>query len=193
MAKNKNEALEVMTPKFRVSFPEVFEAKAFEDQAAKFSIQMLFDKKEDLSKLKNAVKAAVKDKWGDTAPKGIVLPFKDGDEKDLEGYEGKIVVGASSKFKPQVLDQKAQEILAQNDFYAGCFARALISAYAWEYKKGNSVLKRGVSFNLIAVQKLADGESFIKRRDASKVFGEVEDGSDDASNYSESDDLDFLD
>lgn len=190
MAKDKTNPLEVMTPKFRVSFPEVFEAKAFEDQAPKFSIQMLFDKKEDLSKLKNAVNLAIKNKWGDNPPKGIVKPFKDGDEKDLEGYEGKIVVGASSKFKPQVIDQKAEEILAHNDFYAGCYARALISAYAWEHKKGNSVLKRGVSFNLTAVQKLADGESFVKRRDAAEIFGTVDDGSEDESNY-ETDDFDF--
>lgn len=191
MAKDKTNPLEVMTPKFRVSFPEVFEAKSFQNQAPKFSVQMLFDKKEDLSSLKNAVKLAVKEKWGDNPPKGITLPFKDGDDKDLDGYEGKIVVGASSKFKPQVLDQKAQEILAQNDFYAGCFARALISAYAWEHKEGKAVLKRGVSFNLTAVQKLADGEPFVKRRDASQIFGTVDDGSEDQSNYN--DDLDFLD
>ena len=188
----KKGALKVITPKFRLSFPELFEPKAFEDQAAKYSIQMLFGKKTDLAPLKNVVKLAVKEKWGDNPPKGIVYPFKDGNEKDLEGYEDTIVVGAASKFKPQVVDQKIEAILTADDIYAGCFARAAINAYAWEYKNAKGqVMKRGVSFNLESVQKLAEGERFVKRADASELFDEVDDGSNDSSNYAADDD-DFM-
>lgn len=189
----KKSATKVITPKFRLSFPELFEPKAFEDQAAKYSIQMLFDKKTDLAPLKNAVKIAVREKWGENPPKGMVLPFKDGNEKDLEGYEDKIVVGAASKFKPQVVDQKLEAILTADDIYAGCFARAAINAYAWEYKNAKGqVMKRGVSFNLESVQKLAEGERFVKRPDASELFDEVDDGSSDSSNYADEDDMDFM-
>lgn len=189
----KQKPTKVITPKFRLSFPELFEPKAFEDQAAKYSIQMLFDKKADLSPLKNAVKLAVREKWGENPPKGLVLPFKDGNEKDLEGYEDKIVVGAASKFKPQVVDQRLEAILTADDIYAGCFARAAVNAYAWEYKnQKGAVMKRGVSFNLESVQKLAEGERFVKRPDASELFDEVEDGSNDSSNYADEDDMDFM-
>lgn len=193
-AKAKQNPLKVVTPKFRLSFPELFEPKAFEDQAAKYSIQMLFDKKQDLSQLKNVVKRAAKEKWGDNPPKGIVLPFKDGNDKDLDGYQDTIVVGAASKFKPQVVDQKLEAILTADDIYAGCYARAAINAYAWEYKNPQGkVMKRGVSFNLESVQKLAEGERFVKRPDASETFDVVDDGSDDADNYEDdaSDDFDL--
>lgn len=192
MTTKKANPMKVISPKFRLSFPELFEPKAFENQAAKYSIQMLFDKKTDLASLKNAVKIAAKEKWGDNTPKGLVLPFKDGSEKDLEGYENMIVVGAASKFKPQVVDNKLEAILAADDIYAGCFARAAINAYAWEYKNAKGqVMKRGVSFNLESVQKLAEGERFVKRADASELFDAVDDGSDNADNYATDDD-DFM-
>lgn len=188
----KTNVMKVVTPKFRLSFPELFEPKAFENQAAKYSCRMLFDKKTDLSPLKNVVKKAIKDKWGETPPKGLVLPFKDGNEKDLEGYEDTIVVSAASKFRPQVVDQKLEAILTADDIYAGCYARAAINAYAWEYKNAKGqVMKRGVSFNLESLQKLAEGERFVKRPDALETFDAIDDGSDDISNYA-SDDDDFM-
>ena len=181
---------EVMTPKFRVSFPDLFEAKSFNNQEAKFGLQMLFDKKTDLSELKKVVKHVIKEKWGTEPPKSLVLPFKDGNEKELEGYQNTIVVGATSKFQPQVIDQKREPIHTPDDIYAGCFARAVIGAYAWEYKQGGKVMKRGVSFNINSVQKLTEGERFVKRVDAADLFDEVEDSSNDASNF-ESDDFDL--
>ena len=46
----KSELVKVMTPKFRVSFPNVFKAKAIEEgQDPKFSMAMLFDDEADLS------------------------------------------------------------------------------------------------------------------------------------------------
>lgn len=190
MAKEK--PTRVRTPKFRVSFPQVFEAKSFQNQPAKFSIQMLFDKKTDLTDLKKVVQIAIKEKWGDKPPKGITLPFKDGSDKELEGYENKIVVGAGSKYKPDVVDQKREPILAQDDFYAGCFARAMLVAYAWELKEGKAVLKRGVSFNLESIQKLSDGEHFVKRSNVNDDFDDVDDDSNDKSNYEAEDESDDL-
>lgn len=190
MAEAKKNPLKVVTPKFRLSFPELFEPKSFEEGAAKYSVQMLFDKKTDLAPLKNVVKKAITEKWGNNPPKGLLLPFKDGNEKDLDGYQDKIVVSASSKFKPQIVDQKLEAIMTADDIYAGCYARAAIAAYAWEYKKtpGGPVMKRGVSFNLESIQKLSEGERFVKRPEASDDFDIVDDGSDDSSNYESSDD-----
>ena len=183
MAKDQQNPFKVVTPKFRVSFPDLFEPKSFNDQPAKFSVQMLFDKKADLTALKKVANKAASEKWGDKVPKGLHMPFKDGNEKELDGYEDKIVVSAASKFKPQVVDQKLNVINDPEDLYAGCFARAAIVAYAWEQKdpKGKAVLKRGVSFNLESVQKMAEGDPFKKAIDPSDTFDALDSDDDDST------------
>lgn len=163
------------TPEFRVSFPHVFQKHVYEENEPKFSITMLFDKKTDITSLKRAVVAAATAEWGpkEKWPKNLVLPFRDGDEKsDLEGYEGMIYVSASSKNRPGVVNQKREPIVEEDGaFYAGCYARATLNAFAWSYGKA----KHGVSFGLLNVQKLRDGESFSGRRNAEDDFDSVED------------------
>lgn len=182
----KKNPLKVVTPKFRLSFPELFQPKAFDDQDAVYSIKMLFDKKVDLSEMKAVMKKAAREKWGDSVPKGIQQPFVDGNSKDLDGYENTIVVGASTKFKPQVCGPNPEDLLTSADeVYAGCYCRAALIAHAWEYThpKTKKVMKRGVSFRLESVQKLADGESFVSRPDVTDTFDAVDDGSDDLDNF----------
>ena len=61
----KSDFIKVMTPKFRVSFPNVFRAKAIkEGDEPKFSIAMLFDEDTDLSEMKKAAKEALVNKGG---------------------------------------------------------------------------------------------------------------------------------
>jgi Enterobacter phage Enc34, ssDNA-binding protein len=181
--KNNIEAKKAMTPEFRVSFPHVFEAHTgFEGQQAKFSIVALFPKNVDLSGLKKAVFNAAVEKFGpkEKWPKNLRLPFRDGDEKsDLSGYEGTTYITASSMQRPGVVNQKLEPLTKDdNQFYAGCYARATLIAFAYD-KAGN----KGVSFSLQNVQKLRDGDPFSGRRKAEEEFDSVEDGSDDASNY----------
>lgn len=178
----------VKTPVFRASFPHVFKPHSgFAGQAPKYSLVMLFDKKTaDIKELKKAAMNAAIEKWGpkEKWPKGVRFPFRDGDEKsDMQGYEGTIFVSASSKQKPQVIN-KNKELLTEEDgaFYAGCFAKATLLAYAYD-TAGN----KGVSFALQNVLKIGDGESFSGRKAAEDDFSdedfELKDGSDDASNY----------
>ncbi len=184
-------AKKCLTPEFRVSFPAIFKPKAFESQEEKYGLTMLFPKKADLSNLKKIVLNAANDKWGskDKWPKGLKLPFRDGDEKsDTDGYAGHVFAAAKSKDQPGIVDQKLQPILLEKDFYAGCYARAEVMAYAYD-KNGN----KGVAFGLQNVQKLREGKSFSGRRSAENVFDSVEDSSDDESSYGsdDSDDLGF--
>jgi hypothetical protein len=190
MAKEKMdiERKKCMTPEFRASFPHLFEAKSFEDQPPKFSIVMLFPKNVDLKELKRAVFNAATEKWGakEKWPKNLRMPFRDGEEKsDLQGYAGHTFVSASSKAsnQPQVIGNKKIDgqfprLTNEAEFYAGCYARATLIAFAYE-KMGN----KGVSFSLQNVQKLRDGEAFSGRKNADDEFEEVEDGSDNAENY----------
>jgi hypothetical protein len=154
----KFEGKKVMTPKFRVAFARVFKPEAFEEgQEALFSITMLFPKETDISGLKAVAREAKKAKWGDKAPKKLKSPFKDGDSEDFEdydGFEGMIVVRATSKWKPGIVDMNLQNITDETEFYSGCWARATVTAFAYDR------IGRGVSFALQNLQKLEDDDQF---------------------------------
>lgn len=158
----KKKATECTTPEFRVSFPAVFQAKsAAEGQEPKFSITMLFPKTTDITPLKNAVAAAIREKWGDDKtkwPKGMRLPFRDGAEKDYEGYADTTFCTASSKMRPGLVARDMTPIISPEEFYGGCYARATIAAFAYD-KAGN----KGVSWGLRNIQKIKDGEPFSGR------------------------------
>lgn len=188
-----------VTHEFRVSFPALFTPKAFEGQEAKYSIVMLFPKSVDLGKaaggqlvsLKQAAINAAIEKWGpkEKWPKGLRFPFRNGDEKeDTEGYKGHIFVSASSKTQPGLVNAHLKPILNEREFYAGCYARAEVIAFAYD-KVGN----KGVSFSLQNVQKLRDGDPFSGRKAAEDVFDAVEDTSDDEDSYEDESDEDLSD
>jgi hypothetical protein len=198
MAKNKmkSEMESIMTPEFRASFPSLFEPRAAKPgDKAKYSIQMLFQVKEtakskaegrkvvDLEPLKVLVRNVLTEKYGQDRskwPAGLFLPFRDGMEpgkKDLNGYgEGIVFVGASSvKVKPGVVHAYAEAgtnkpalLTVPSDFYGGCYARAKVNAFAWEYMG-----KVGVSFGLQHVQKLRDGEPFGGNGSAADQFDAI--------------------
>lgn len=179
---------DVTTPKFRVSFPALFKAKAFQNQEPKYSIVMLFDKDSaDLTAMKKAVFAAATERWGakEKWPKNLRLPFRDGDAEkgDQPGYENTTFVTATSKQRPMVVDQKRNPISEEDDtIYAGCYARAHINAFAYP-KEGVKGISPGVTFGLNSVQKLADGERFSGRKKIEDVFDAVEEEVDDESNF----------
>lgn len=193
-------ATKVLTPEFRTSFPQVYEPKSFNGSKKKYSVVMLFDKETaDLTQMKKAAQAAAIARWGskEKIPKGCKWPFKDGDEKShIAGYEGMTVVSASSLQAPDVVggkkgkDGRFPKITeASGDFYAGCYARATLVAFAYP-KEGVKGIAPGVSFALQNIQKLRDGEQFSGRKDAEDEFDDVEDDSENEENYSESESSD---
>ena len=167
----------VMTPKFRVSFPNVFRPqinKMNPGAEPKYTLTMLFEKDADLSALKKAAGDAVIEKWGADKtkwPKNLRNPFRDQGDKEFEGYEpGAIFITATSKQRPGLVDQKLQDIIEEKDFYPGCYARATVRAFTYD-NNGN----RGVSFGLQNIQKLADGEPLGGRTRPSDDFEPVGD------------------
>ncbi len=179
--KEKKPQVKIMTPEFRASYPAVFEAKAVnkgdKGDKAKFSVQMIFRVKEtpeskargekvvDILPLRQAVAAilvaeygADKTKW----PAGLHTPFRNGSEKKKPdgtypaGYDdGVVFCNASTIYKPGLVDSANVVIVLPNEFYGGCYARATVNPYAYEYMG-----KRGVSLGLQNIQKLRDGEPF---------------------------------
>lgn len=186
-------SIQLVTPEFRVSFPNVFVAKKNDLSGLdEYSLVALFKKGEDLAALKKAAADCIVEKWGPNKakwPKNLRSPFRDQGEREKEddagakflpdGYEkGAIYVNMKSSRQPGIVDQKRQPILDGEKFYAGCYARADVSVYAYE-KMGNA----GVSIGLNNLQLVRDGEPFSGRRKAEEAFTAIEsaDGEKDAS------------
>lgn len=169
--------VKVMTPDFRVSFPTVFEAKAMPGaEKKKFGLVALFNMEainkspEQLKKWKEMIRVAelaIAEKWPKGRPTNLQTPFRKGEEKaQFDGYgEGVIFVSLTTMTKPGVVDGKLTPIIDPAEFYAGCYARATVNAYAWTFAG-----KNGVSFGLQNVQKLRDGDRFGGRTNAEDDF-----------------------
>jgi len=182
----------IRTPKFRVSFPSVFEKSGppgTDAKRLKYSVVMLFNPAEiekdanlyhnQLTQkvlwdaMLNAAKACAVDKWRDKMPPGLVSPFRSGTEKEqYEGYgEGVIFLTAKTERRPGIVDQNVNRIIDPEDFYAGCYAHADINPYAWSYMG-----KNGIGFGLQNVQKIADGERIGGGASAESSFDAIDEG-----------------
>lgn len=171
----------VLTPIGTLSFPSLFTPKPrFQGGDAVYQATLIFDAaaigSPEYAQLKKAVADAISAKWGpeklkDTAfMKKLRLPFRDGAEKDIEGYgEGKVFINAWTKQKPGVVDENVNEITIASDVYAGQPARATVVPFAYS-QQGNM----GVSFSLEHVQ-IADrnADRMDGRKSAKQAFGQL--------------------
>jgi len=159
----------------------------------KYSLTMIFDKDADLKEMRVAVKKAAKDKWPNLFektkgkwPKSIKSPFLSGNEiaekaeeedKDASECKGKIVVRTSRDperaGKPDVmaLTKKGLEPVTERaEFYAGCYAIASYTVYAWEHDEGG----KGVSVGLGNICKMKDGDPLgAEQTTGEDDFGDV--------------------
>ena len=146
-----------LTPVGRVSFPNVFEAKAIGDNSEKlFTVDIIFDADTDLSELEAAIEASVAEKWPKGKPKNWQSPIKDGDDKeDAPEYAGMKYLSLKAKEdrQPTVVDRDKSIITRESGkFYGGCYARVSYNVYSWTY-----LGKNGTSVGLKNIQKTADG------------------------------------
>jgi hypothetical protein len=177
----------VVTGKVRLSYTHVFEPYSQDGDAAdaKYSTVLLVPKsdKATIRKLRAAQEAALEagktSRFNGSIPKSWQDTIHDGDEEaDLERnpeYAGHLFLSVSSKTKPGVVDQNVQPILDSTEVYSGCYARVSINAFAFNYKG-----KKGVSFGLNHLQKIADGDFLGGRSKAEDDFDALDDGDDDS-------------
>lgn len=168
----------LITPYARLSYPALLEPKTKPNSTElAYSCSLVFPKGTDLSKLYAAAHAAGIAKFGEGKYQQLLklgkirLPFRDdGEEK---GYpEGSIYLNASSKTKPQIVDQRLQMIVTDDEqgIYPGCWVRASINFYGYD-TQGN----RGVGVGLNNVQKVRDDARFDGRRAAAQEFSAIDD------------------
>lgn len=159
----------ILTPEFRVSFPNVFEKSQL---SGKYGCGLMFPKDStDMKLLKEAIETEILEKWGKKRPKNLVLPILDGDESDRAEREGFWYINAKAgKYRPPLIDREKEEIEDPEEFYAGCWARAVITLYTYDRK---DVGKAGVSIGLRSLQKLRDDEPLVSRVIAENEFDDL--------------------
>lgn len=158
MAKSKS--IMVATPLARLSFPKLKNPERYEDQAPKFSADLLFGPGSSVKKLKDVAQEVAAARWGDDLPKNLRSPFKDGaDKAGLDGYgEGVTFLTVKNEKRPTCVYRDKTLIPVEeieDVLYPGCYVYAVLSCYSYD-KKGN----KGVTFSLKTVQFAKDGDSF---------------------------------
>lgn len=169
----------IVTPVFRVSFPAVFEPSSYQGGPEKYSVTAVFEPetfndadKKRFAEMQALADDAAKDffkKPLDKLPANYKRPLRDGAEKeDLQGFgAGTTFCNISSKMRPGVVDQNRDPIVDSEDFYPGCYARATVSAYAYDN------VGKGVAFGLQNLIKVKDGERLDSRTDAADDFADL--------------------
>ena len=162
----KNAIGKVVTQEVRLSYLNVYEAKAYEPgDTPKFSTAILIDKSDEttIKAINKAIKAVIEankeSKFGGKT-KGLKTPLRDGDseEEDKEGeeYRGVMFLNASSTKRPVLLDENSLPIMDNREtLYSGCYARVSLNFYAFNSKKA-----KGVAVGLNAIKKTRDGSPF---------------------------------
>lgn len=169
----------VVTGIVRFSYAHVFEAhKSNENSDPKYSVSLIIPKsdKKTVKKIQDAVQAALQEgkaKFGGTIPKKWKNPLRDGDEEkeDDENYADSYYINANSSNKPSVVDKNCDPILDKDEFYSGCYGRASVNFYAFNFEG-----TKGIACGLNHVQKLKDGDRLgAAISTAEEDFGKVDD------------------
>lgn len=146
----------IITPTFRAAFVNLVQPKLNMQNKLKYSLVMLFDKNKDgeLQEIHAEIDSIIKERWGEKIPKGLKTPILDGDTKTHNGFPGSWYINASTERQPAVVDHEVKSISA-GEIYPGCYCKASISFWAYDN------VQKGISCNLLNVQKVDEGESLL--------------------------------
>lgn len=171
-------AITLNTPVGRLSYPSLFKARSMKQQdgsmsTPKFGAVLILDPK-DCDKLKAAIIAAAKEKWGDKAVEGLAAgrlrnPLRDGKIKEDTAYHGKLFIGGNGVDKPGLVDVAGNPVTDPAAVYPGMYARFNISLFTYDMPQN-----RGVGVGLNHVQLVAAGERLDSRQAPDKAFGDGE-------------------
>lgn len=164
----------------RLSFCHIWEPQAPQNGQGdpKYSVTLLIPKT-DTATLNSiyadmavAEQQGVTSKWGGVKPPIVKTPLYDGDGVRPSGEpfgaecRGHMVMTASCKNQPPVVDQQVQPIINRSEVYSGCYARVNINFFAYA-QNGN----KGIGCGLNCVQKWEDGEPLAGTVSVTEAFG----------------------
>ena len=166
--------VKLLTPVVRASFPRVYKPHDRGYDEGKYTIDLLFEDKDEAKTLKLAIKKVAENKWGgntklgkpgqegDRKGKIVQIPLKDGDEKTdkndnlLDGYSGNYYVTAKSNRKPGIVGPDKQPLDPEKvKIEGGDYVMAAITVLPYEQGK-----KKGISIALNNLLYVKEGEKF---------------------------------
>ena len=165
----------VITGKVRFSYLHVFTPQAVnEGDKEKYSVSLIISKydKDTIAKINKAIEEAKESgklsKFKGKIPANLKTPLRDGDteREDDEVYSGCYFINANSVNQPGLVDKDLQAIIDPKELYSGCYGRASINFYAYNWNG-----TKGIACGLNNLQKLSDGERLSGGPSAEEDFG----------------------
>lgn len=165
----------IKAPSVRLSFPDLLEAKAFEEgQEPKYGATLLVDpRKPAHRKLWEEIDAEeermIAEAWG-KAPLKLILEYRgEGNDRTsqqtgeiYEGYEGMRFIACKNKNQPLLLDPSKMEVgpgpTAAKLFYGGVYSNCTINLFIQDSKWG-----KAIRCSIRGVQSLGHGDPFGSR------------------------------
>lgn len=182
MAKYVNPTKVITGPETRWSYANVWQPKAIDGGAPKYSVSLIIPKSDTktIEKVRAAIQAAYDEGQGKLKGNGksvpplssIKTPLRDGDVErpDDEAYANSYFINANSASAPGIVDAACQPIIDTNEVYSGVYGRASINFYAF-----NSNGNKGIACGLNNLQKIRDGESLGGKSRAEDDFADLDD------------------
>lgn len=182
MAKYVNPTKVITGPETRWSYANVWQPKAIDGGAPKYSVSLIIPKSDTktIEKVRAAIQAAYEEGQsklkgnGKTVPqlKALKTPLRDGDleRPDDEAYANSYFINANSASAPGIVDANCQPIIDTSEVYSGVYGRASINFYAF-----NSNGNKGIACGLNNLQKIRDGESLGGKSRAEDDFADIDD------------------
>jgi hypothetical protein len=156
----------------RFAYAHVFKAYAMEQgDEEKYSVTVIIPKDDykNLDKVEDAIYAAIEAGKGKLGKGKFKTPLHDGDEKkpDDENFANCFYFNASTKRKPQVVDENLDPILDADEFYSGCYGNVSVNFYAYDNRS------KGIAAGLNNIQKTEDGERLAGGTTAAQDFADL--------------------
>ena len=182
MAKYVNSTKVITGPETRWSYANVWQPKAIDGGAPKYSVSLIIPKSDTktIEKVRAAIQAAYDEGQGKLKGNGksvpplssIKTPLRDGDVErpDDEAYANSYFINANSASAPGIVDAACQPIIDTSEVYSGVYGRASINFYAF-----NSNGNKGIACGLNNLQKIRDGESLGGKSRAEDDFADLDD------------------
>ena len=165
----------------RISYAKIFKPER-NDLSGKeeYSCMVLIPKSDTktVGALKQAIKTAIKGRFGDKQPNGLRIPLRDGDKSGDGGvpsgseagqapYGDHYFFNCKNSRQPKLIDQKRRAVLDDCLIESGDYVRVSVNTFAYDNKS------KGVSFGLNAVQLVRKGEPLGSSFNVNNAFEDL--------------------
>jgi len=163
----------------------------------KFKVTLVLDGDTDLSDLEAKAIAAFKEEYPDAPTDELKFPWKSGEDHKNEEFHDKLLLFASSKFKPKTIDGKRKQLRRGVEVRSGDEVRLVVNLFPYqstekvrEGKKTITVTSYGVSAQLNIVQLIRKNASGAAGLDLLDELDDAFDQDDYDSPLDDEDDID---